>query len=74
MVKPLTVGKLIEMLKEYPAKTPIMLSADPEGNNFSPLDEHYSVGGLQWATKDLSELLEPTNPSGTEALVIYPIR
>jgi hypothetical protein len=73
MITPLTVEKLSKYLETLPQKAQIMISSDPEGNRFSPMDANYSLGGLVWAAKDLTDIIEPGDPTGTEALVLYPI-
>lgn len=38
------VSELLEQLKEAPQNAEVIISRDPEGNRFSPLDPDYSVG------------------------------
>ena len=38
----MTVKELIEQLSEYPEETQVILSADSEGNSFSPLSEGFT--------------------------------
>jgi hypothetical protein len=38
----ITVGKLIEKMKEFDPKTEIVMSRDPEGTEFSPMGEEFS--------------------------------
>lgn len=48
----MTVGELVTKLQSYPVDSLVILAADAEGNNFSPVYDAYETGYVQvnnWA-------------------------
>lgn len=72
-MKKATIGDIINHLRKFPQNTPVMISSDPEGNCYSPLDLDLSFAGLVQAKPDLSDVcFDSEDPKGVTAFVIYP--
>jgi hypothetical protein len=83
----MTVGELIEILKEEDQDSVVIIQSDAEGNSFSPLYNGYSASykpettwsgtvGLEMLTqKDINEgYTEEDVVRGKQAIVLVPVK
>ena len=71
-----TVKKLISILEKLDPKAVVILSADPEGNGFSPASKDYSIGMYgDWEFMTDSDIAEDPSlkPARAKpAIVLWP--